>query len=131
MARPQADACSEWNTPQANALTTTAVTGGIHLSRSTRMAPIRMDSTAGANTTNMNMSSAGAIFGISGEARFGTSNSTAMASSRLPSMLSAQPVGIASQARRGSRNDAGRNLRKLSSSSRPEGPTVGWVVVTL
>ena len=48
----------------------------------------------------------------------------------LPAMLSAHPVRMASQARRGSRKAAGKIFRKLSSSSRSDRRAAGCELAT-
>ena len=86
-------------------------------------------SSTGANTTSKNKA-VGPLTGKAGVGRSGASVFEAAASAKLPTIVMAAPIRIASHARRGSRNGAGKNLRKLSSSSRPDAVIVGCAVAT-
>ena len=124
MTRPQPRAMDEWATPHAKELSKTDV-AGLRKRRKIDSNPAMISvSTNGANTTSMKKA-IGPFIGNSGAARLGAMRPDSAASAMLPMMLSAQPVSMASHARRGSRIVAGKNLRKLSSNSRPEAGT-GW-----
>ena len=128
MTRPQPRAMDEWATPHAKELSKTDV-AGLRKRRNTESNPAMISvSTNGAKTTSMKKA-IGPFIGNSGAGRLGAMAPEIAASAMLPTILSAQPLSMASQARCGSRMAAGKNLRKLSSNSRSETGT-GWEVVT-
>jgi hypothetical protein len=112
----------EWAAPQAKALIRIDAVGEKKRSNSDKKPAMISVSTNGAKTTSMKKA-IGPFIGNSGDGRSGEMAAERAARAMLPTMLSAQPVKIASQARLGSRIVAGKILRKLSSNSRPEAGT--------